>query len=185
MPVYYRKQHPCYAPFKIVASLLQVLFHFPHKGGMHKGQPNWTSLISVPIILRSACDNSRTIRSTEKHGFRILPPGLGKFTLSFNPLREPFGHSTPALRLSLSVSSAFRHWSASLALPAQVPTMPSADSCMAIDTISRIAVQFGLQVKLCLLCFRLVSRRCHNILSIPLNQTPYRSPGVRHRAFNA
>jgi len=86
-------------------------------------------------------------------GATPTPPGLGKFTLSFNPLREPFRPSAPALRLGLSVSSAFRHWSASLALPAQVPTMPFAGSCMAIDTISRISVQFRLRVKLCLLWF--------------------------------
>lgn len=35
-------------------------------------------------------------------------------------------------RLGLSVDSAFRHWSASLALPTARPTMPSADFCPAI-----------------------------------------------------
>src|ERR1035438_7563879 len=35
-------------------------------------------------------------------------------------------------RLGLSVDSAFRHWSASLALPTTWPTMPSADFCAAV-----------------------------------------------------
>src|SRR5947207_10102703 len=35
-------------------------------------------------------------------------------------------------RLGLSVDSAFRRWSASLALPTAWPTMPSADFCLVV-----------------------------------------------------
>jgi hypothetical protein len=37
-------------------------------------------------------------------------------------------------RLGLSVDSAFRHWSASLALPTAWPTMPSADFWLLVRT---------------------------------------------------
>src|SRR3954447_10509012 len=45
------------------------------------------------------------------------------------PLVRAFSHRS---RLSLSVDSAFRHWSASLVLPTTRPTMPSADFCSAV-----------------------------------------------------
>src|SRR5690348_17794870 len=45
------------------------------------------------------------------------------------PLVRAFGHRS---RLGLSVDSAFRHWSASLALPTTQPNMPSADFCPAV-----------------------------------------------------
>ena len=48
---------------------------------------------------------------------------------------------THRFRLGLSVNSAFRHWSASLALPTTWPNMPSADFCPAVrfpcDNLSR------------------------------------------------
>src|SRR5580704_1986894 len=46
-----------------------------------------------------------------------------------SPLVQAFNHRS---RLSLSVDSAFRLWSASLALPTSRPTMPSADFCPAV-----------------------------------------------------
>ena len=46
-----------------------------------------------------------------------------------SPLVRAFNHR---YRLCLSVDSAFRHWSASLALPTSWPNMPSADFCSAV-----------------------------------------------------
>ncbi len=54
------------------------------------------------------------------------------------PLVRAFSHRS---RLGLSVDSAFRHWSASLALPTTWPNMPSADFCPVVrlpfDNLSR------------------------------------------------
>ena len=47
------------------------------------------------------------------------------------PIVRAFGHRS---RLGLSVCSAFRLWSASLALPTAWPTMPSADFCATVRT---------------------------------------------------
>src|SRR5688572_16562119 len=47
------------------------------------------------------------------------------------PIVRAFVHRS---RLGLSVDSAFRHWSASLALPTAWVTMPSADFCVAIGS---------------------------------------------------
>src|SRR5271169_6077102 len=49
--------------------------------------------------------------------------------LLVSPLVRAFNHRS---RLSLSVDSAFRLWSASLALPTSWPNMPSADFCSAV-----------------------------------------------------
>jgi hypothetical protein len=55
-----------------------------------------------------------------------------------SPLVQAFNHRS---RLSLSVDSAFRLWSASIALPTTWPTTPSADFCPAVrlplDSLSR------------------------------------------------
>ena len=55
-----------------------------------------------------------------------------------SPLVRAFNHRS---RLGLSVDSAFRLWSASLALPTTWPTTPSADFCSAVrrphDSLSR------------------------------------------------
>ena len=59
-----------------------------------------------------------------------------------SPLVRAFNHRS---RLSLSVDSAFRLWSASIALPTTWPTTPYADFCPAVrlplDSLSREATQ--------------------------------------------
>ena len=59
-------------------------------------------------------------------------------TLLTSPLVQAFNHR---FRLGLSVDSAFRLWSASLASPTTWPTLPSADFCSAVrlplDNLSR------------------------------------------------
>ena len=69
-----------------------------------------------------------------------VPPRVASEThvLLASLLVRAFSHR---FRLGLSVDSAFRHWSASLALPTTWPNMPSADFCPAVrfpfDNLSR------------------------------------------------